>query len=94
MAKGTDLILSLFSVTSAREVPFGISQYIQCILQGFTNMLLCVPLIFADSKNFNLVVAHDGFLCVMKIVHIFHSGYLDYRGAFQTVFDLYCSVMS
>ena len=24
----------------------------------------------------------------------FHSGYLDYRGAFQTVFDLYCCVTS
>jgi len=37
-----------------------------------------------------LVVARDGFLCVTEIVHIFHSGYLDYRGVFQTVLDLYC----
>jgi len=32
------------------------------------------------------------FACVPEIVHIFHSGYLDYRGAFQTVLDLYSCV--
>jgi len=38
----------------------------------------------------NLTVAHDGLLCVTEIVHIFHTaaGYLDYRGAFQTVIDM------
>jgi len=35
------------------------------------------------------VVALDSFLCVTEIiVHIFHSGYFDYRDAFQTVLDL------
>ena len=29
--------------------------------------------IFADSKSVDLVVARDSFLCIMKIVHIFHS---------------------
>ena len=24
------------------------------------------------AKSFNLVVAHDGFLCVTEIIHIFH----------------------
>jgi len=43
-------------------------------------------------KSINLVVARDGFLSVMEIVRIFHSGYLDYRGAFQTVVDLNCCV--
>jgi len=37
-------------------------------------------------------VAGDGFLCVTEIACIFHKGYFDYRGAFQTVLDLYCCV--
>ena len=32
MAKAMGLIFSLFDITSAREVPFGIPQYIQCVL--------------------------------------------------------------
>ena len=39
MAEATGLIFSLFDVAIAREVPFGIPQYIQCILTG---ILLCV----------------------------------------------------
>jgi len=50
-AKATGLIFSLFDVTSAREVPFGISQYVQCILQRLTSVLFCVPLIFVDSEK-------------------------------------------
>ena len=50
-AKTTDLIVSLFDVASAREVPFGILQYVQCILHGLTSVLLCVPFIFADSEK-------------------------------------------
>ena len=49
-AKATGFIFSLFDVTSAREVPFGIPQYIQCILR-LTSVLLCVPFIFADSEK-------------------------------------------
>jgi len=44
-------------------------------------------LLMVKSIDFKLVVACDGFLCVTEIIRIFHSGYLDYRGAFQTVFD-------
>ena len=51
MAKATGLIVSLFDVASAREVPFGIPQYVQCILHGLTSVLLCVPFIFSDSKK-------------------------------------------
>jgi len=51
MAKATGLIFSLFDVASAREVPFGIPQYVQCILQGLTSILLCVQFIFADSEK-------------------------------------------
>ena len=60
-AKATGLIFSLFDIASAQEVPFGIPQYIQCILHGLTSVLLCVSFIFADSESFDLVVAFDGF---------------------------------
>ena len=50
-AKTTGLIFSLFEVTSARQVPFGIPQYVQCILHGLTSVLLCTPFIFADSEK-------------------------------------------
>ena len=46
-----DLIFSLFDVASAREVPFDIPQYLQCILQGLASVLLCVPFILAESKK-------------------------------------------
>ena len=49
--KATGLIFSLFDVASARQVPFGILQYVQCILHGLTSVLLCVPFIFADSEK-------------------------------------------
>ena len=50
-AKATDLIFSLFDITLALEVPFGILQYVQCILHVLISVLLCVPFIFADSKK-------------------------------------------
>ena len=50
-AKAMALILSLFDVASARLVPFGILQYIQCILHGLTSVLLCVPFNFADREK-------------------------------------------
>ena len=50
-AKATGLIFSLFDVASAREVPFGIPLYMQCILLGLTSVPLCVPFIFADSEK-------------------------------------------
>ena len=50
-AKAAGLIFSLFDVTLAREVPFNIPQYVQCILHGLTSVLLCVPFIFADSEK-------------------------------------------
>ena len=90
-AKATGLIFSLFDVTSSRQVPFGIPQYVQCILHGVTSVLLCVPFIFADSENVNLVMAS---LHITEIVRTFHSGYFDNRGACQTVLDSYCCVMS
>ena len=51
MAKVTGFIYSLFDVASARQVPFGIPQYVQCILHGVSSILLCVPFIFADSEK-------------------------------------------
>jgi len=51
MAKAMCLILSLFDVTSAQEVPFGIPQYVQCILHELTSALLCIPFNFADNEK-------------------------------------------
>ena len=51
MAKATGLIFSLFDVASARQVPFGIPQCVQCVLLGLTSIRLCVPFIFADSEK-------------------------------------------
>ena len=53
-AKAMGLIFSLFDIASARQVLFGIPQYIRCILHGLTSVLLCVPFIFADSKRCRL----------------------------------------
>ena len=57
------------------------------ILYGLTSVLLCVPLIFAESEMCQFGDTHYGFLCVMEIVRIFHSDCFDYRGAFQKVLD-------
>jgi len=50
-AKAMGLIFSLSDVTSAREVPFGIPQYVQCILQRLTSVRLCVSFNLADSEK-------------------------------------------
>ena len=77
-ANTTGLIFLLFDVASAREMPFGVPQYVQCIPQALT-----VPVSSFASlltvKNVNLVVARDGFLCEMKSVCIFHGGYLLFK---------------
>ena len=51
-AKAMGLIFSLFDVSSAGQVPFGIPQYVQCILHGLKSIFLCVPFIFADSEKY------------------------------------------
>ena len=50
-AKAMGLIVSLFDIASAQQMPFGIPQYVQRILHGLTSVLLCVPFIFADSEK-------------------------------------------
>jgi len=65
-ANTTSLMFSLFDVALVRDVPFGISHCIQCILHGLTSLLLCVTCIFADSVD--LVIARNDFLCVMEII--------------------------
>ena len=52
---------------------FGIPQYVQYTLHGLASVLLYILFIFAGS---NLVVAHDGFLCVAEIIRSSHSGYM------------------
>ena len=51
MAKATSLIFSLFDMALAREVPFGIPQYVQYTLHGLISVFLCVPFIFAGSEK-------------------------------------------
>ena len=47
----------------------------------------CLPLcpihLCWQQKMLILVVAHNGFLCMMEIVHIFCSDYFGYKGAFE-----------
>ena len=82
-AKVTGLIFSLFNVASAREVPFGIPQYVHCILHGLTGVLHSS---LVTVKSVNLAVVSDG--CLHNgIVHIFHSGYFNCRDTFQIVLD-------
>jgi len=73
--KAMHLIFSLFDVASAREVTFGMPQYIQCILHGLTSALFCVLL---TGKSINSVVARDIFLFVTENFCIFHTGYFDH----------------
>jgi len=51
MAKAMGLIFLLFDIASAREVPFAILLYIQCILHGLTMALICVPFIFGHHEK-------------------------------------------
>ena len=54
------------------------------ILHGLASVLHCVPFIsLLIAKSVNLAVACDS----LEVVHIFHSGYFDCRGAFQTFLD-------
>ena len=48
MTKVTGLIFSLFDAASSQDMPFGISQYIQCMHHGLTFIL---PLHLADSTR-------------------------------------------
>ena len=56
-AKAMGLIFSLFNVTSSRDVPFGIPQYVQCTHHGLTFVFFCVPFLFAESQGVDSTVA-------------------------------------
>jgi len=67
----TGLIFSLFDIASARVVPFGIPQYVQCVksvnlVNAIFRDLPVSSFVFHSSlltvKSVNLVVARDGFL--------------------------------
>ena len=60
-AKATGLIFSLFEVTSAQQVPFGIPQYVQCILHGLTSVPFVSHSSLLTGKGVDLVRARDGF---------------------------------
>ena len=59
-AKVMGLIFSLFDVASAREVPFGILQYVQCILMDLSVSSFVSHSSLLTAKVLILVV-HDGF---------------------------------
>jgi len=69
MAKATGLIFLLFDVASAREVPFAIPLYMQCILFGLTVALLCVPFIFVHHEKCQFSGRHV--MASMKLSVIF-----------------------
>ena len=77
-AKVMGLIFSLFDIASARQVPFGILQYVQCILHGITSVLLGVllgvPFIFADSEKCRFGDSTWWLPFVTEIVRIYHWG--------------------
>ena len=60
-AKAMGLTFSLFDVALAGRVPFGISQYVQCILHGLTSVLLVSHSSLLTVKGVDLVVTCDGF---------------------------------
>ena len=78
--KAMGLIISLFNVASAEHVPFGIPQYVQCILHR-------PPLIFANSERCRFDGSARWLPFVMEIARTFLSGYFDCRDAFCTVLD-------
>ena len=49
--KATGVDFLLFDVASAGHVPFGMPQYVQCILHGLTSILFCVPFILLTAKG-------------------------------------------
>ena len=59
------LSFSLFNITSAQEMPFGMPQFVQCILQRLSSVLLCTSFLLTVT-SINLVVEHNGFLFVTK----------------------------
>jgi len=61
MAMATGLIFSLFNVASAREVPFAIPLYMQCILHGFTTLF---PIHLCSTRKVS--IARDGFHLLRK----------------------------
>ena len=48
MAKGYRL--ALFSIASAKEIPFAIPQYVQCILYELTGVLLLLSFFYAKTR--------------------------------------------
>ena len=70
MAKPMGLVISLFNIASAWEVPFGKTQYVYNFYDlPVSSFVLYSPLLTANGVD--LVVAHDGLLCIMEIVTFF-----------------------
>ena len=59
-------------------MPFGKPQYMQYTHHGLTFVLLCVPVLFADSL---VVIAHDG---ILTFVNDLIGNWIDCRGTSRT----------
>jgi len=82
MAKVTDL---LFVITSAQEMPFGITQYVQFILHGLTMSSFVFHSSLLTAKSVKFGVVYDGFLSDRN--HPYFSQWPG--GMFSTVVDSY-----
>ena len=60
-AKATGLIFSLFDVASARQVPFGIPQYVQCLFMDLPVSSFVSLSALLTAKSVDLAIARDGF---------------------------------
>ena len=70
-AKATGLIFSLFNITSAREVPFGILQYSNPFFMDLPVSSFVSHSSLLTVKNVDLMFARDGFLYIMQIICFF-----------------------
>ena len=66
LAKASGLIFSLVDIASAQEVPFGIPQYVHAFFRDLPVSSFVFHSSMLTEKCINLVVAHDGFLCVLR----------------------------
>jgi len=81
IAKATGLIFLLFNITSAREVPFAILLYTQCVLHGLSMALLCVPFIFVHHEKCRFSGRHVMASIKSSVIFIVAT-YVDYKSSF------------
>ena len=86
-AKAMGLIFSLFDVALVAYHSTYNAFFMDLPVSSFVSHSSLLT-----AKCVNLAVACEWLPFVTEIIHIFHSGYFDCRGAFQTILDSYCCV--